>query len=99
MEKELVRLRQDLETTSHEHKTFKKGATNYSGLQEAHKKFSLELAKLQADLEVAQRAYDKLQSSSSMRWFLCGAGFIVFGWLLGFMISGRRRKRPTELHR
>jgi SH3 domain protein len=99
MEKELASLHQDLESTSNKFETLKMGAKNYLGLQEAHAKLSTELPKLRKELEEVQRTYDELQSSAKMRWFLYGAGVMVFGWFLGLITGGRRRRRSSEVYR
>ena len=99
LENELTTLEQNIKDINHKHKTLKKEATNYIGLQKAHKKLSLELPELKANLEEAQKAYDELQSSDSMLWFLYGAGVIISGWFLAFTVSGRRRRRSSQIYR
>ena len=99
LEKELASLQQDLQSTSTKFETLKKGAKNYLGLQQAHKKLSSELPKLREELEEVQRTYDKLQSSTKMRWFLYGAGVMVFGWILGRITGGRRRRQSSQVYR
>jgi SH3 domain protein len=99
LEKELASLQQDLQSTSNKLETLKKGAKNYLGLQEAHEKLSAELPKLREELEEAQRTYDELQSSTKMRWFLYGAGVMVFGWILGRLTGGRQRRPSSQVYR
>ena len=99
LEKELASLQQDLQSTSNKLETLKKGAKNYLGLQEAHEKLSAELPKLREELEEAQRTYDELQSSTKMRWFLYGAGVVVFGWILGRLTGGRQRRPSSQVYR
>mgnify|MGYP003565465403 CR=1 FL=1 len=98
LEKESASLQQNLESTSNEFEALKMGAKNYLGLQKAHEKLSTELPKLREELEGVQRRYDKLQSSTKMRWFLYGAGVMVLGWILGLIMGGRRR-RSSEIYR
>jgi SH3 domain protein len=99
LEKESASQQQNLESTSKKLEALKMGAKNYLGLQKAHEKLSTELPELREELEEMQRTYDKLQSSTKMRWFLYGAGVIMLGWILGFMIGGRRRRRSSEVYR
>ena len=99
LEKELASLQQNLESTSDKFEALKMGAKNYLGLQEAHEKLSAEFPKLREELEEVQKTYDELQSSAKMRWFLYGAGVMVFGWILGLTIGGRRRRRSSEVYR
>jgi SH3 domain protein len=99
VEKELASLKENLETSSKEYETLKKGSTNYLGLQEAHEKLASELPELKAKVAQAQRTYDKLQSSSNMRWFLYGAGVMTLGWIVGLIMGGRRRRRSKDIFR
>jgi SH3 domain protein len=99
IETESASLKENLETTSKEYEALKKGSKNYLGLQEAHEKLASELPELKARLAQAQRTYDKLQSSSNMRWFLCGAGVMTLGWIVGLIMGGRRRRRSSDIYR
>ena len=98
-EEQLAAQRKELEVTFLEYDTLKKGAAKYLGLQEAHVKISSELPKLKAELEKAQQAYDKLQSSAKMRWFLYGAGVMTLGWIVGLIMGGWRRRRSSKVYR
>jgi hypothetical protein len=95
----LAAQRKELEVTFLEYDTLKKGAAKYLGLQEAHVKISSELPKLKAELEKAQQAYAKLQSSAKMRWFLYGAGVMTLGWIVGLIMGGWRRRRSSKVYR
>lgn len=99
LEKELASLQRDLQSTSTKFEALKKGAKNYLGLQQAHEKLSSELPKLREELEEVQRTYDELQSSTKMRWFLYGAGVMVFGWILGRITGGGRRRQSSQVYR
>ena len=98
LEKELASFNQDLEAAKKDYEALKKGARNYSGLQEAQEKLASELPELKARLARAQTAYDKLQSSTKMRWFLYGAGVMTLGWIVGLIMSGRRRRRSSDIY-
>ena len=98
LEKELASFDQDLEAAKKDYEALKKGARNYSGLQEAQEKLASELPELKARLARAQTAYDKLQSSTKMRWFLYGAGVMTLGWIVGLIMSGRRRRRSSDIY-
>ena len=98
LEKELASFNQDLEAAKKDYEALKKGARNYSGLQEAQEKLASELPELKARLAKAQAAYDKLQASTKMRWFLYGAGVMTLGWIVGLIMSGRRRRRSSDIY-
>lgn len=98
LEKELASFNQDLEAANKDYEDLKKGARNYSGLQEAQERLASELPELKARLAKAQKAYDKLQSSTKMRWFLYGAGVMMLGWIVGLIMGGRRRRRSSDIY-
>jgi len=93
LEKKLASIKKDLEGIREEYETLKKGAANYSGLQGAQERLASELPELEARLAETKRAYERLQSSSDMRWFLYGAGVMTIGWFAGLIMGGRRRRR------
>jgi SH3 domain protein len=98
LEKELASFNQDLEAANKDYEALKKGARNYSGLQEAQEKLASELPGLKARLAKAQKDYDKLQSSTKMRWFIYGAGVMALGWIVGLIMGGRRRRRSSDIY-
>jgi SH3 domain protein len=98
LEKQLQINRQELEALRQEYEALKKGAANYIGLKKAFEKLQLEVPQIKTRLEESQNSHDELQSSSSIRWFLTGAGVLVLGWILGLIMSGRRR-RSSEIYR
>ena len=98
LEKELQVNRQELEALRQEYEALKKGSTNYIGLKKAFEKLQSEVPQIKTRLGEIQNSHDELQSSSSIRWFLTGAGVLVLGWILGLIMSGRRR-RSSEIYR
>ncbi len=98
LEKQLQINRQELEALRQEYEALKKGSANYIGLKKAFEKLQSEVPQIKARLEEGQRSHDKLQSSSNISWFLTGAGVLVVGWILGLIMSGRRR-RSSEIYR
>jgi len=77
-------LRQDATTTE-----FLETREKYADLQRAH-------AEAQQRLAALNDAYTSLKSSTRLTWFLCGAGVILLGWLLGMTSErwrGHRRRR------
>jgi SH3 domain protein len=99
LEKQLEAQGKELEVTRQEYDALRKGASNYIGLQEAHEKLASELPELKAKLAEAQKAHDKLESRTNMRWFLYGAGTMVLGWILGNVMGSRRKRRSSEIYR
>ncbi len=60
----------------------------YTALQQAH-------AEVQQQLTVLTEAHTALRNSTRLLWFLCGAGVILIGWVLG-MTSARWRGRRRQ---
>lgn len=97
--KQVDALGQELETIRKDYDALKMGAANYSGLQKAYEKLKSDLPQVKAKLAEVQSAHNELQSSTSLRWFLAGAGAIVIGWILGRVLGGRRLRRSKEIYR
>lgn len=103
---ETARLKKDLETTQrelqslrHEHETLKKGATEYLSLKSSFDQLTTDADQARERLTEVQQGYENLRSSTNIHWFLSGAGVLVFGWLLGLVMSRTKRRRATELYR
>ena len=103
---ETARLKKDLETTQrelqslrHEYETLKKGATEYLSLKSSFDQLTTDATQARERLTEVQQGYENLKSSTNVHWFLSGAGVLVFGWLLGLVMSRTKRRRATELYR
>ncbi|UCG13372.1 MAG: TIGR04211 family SH3 domain-containing protein [Deltaproteobacteria bacterium] len=89
---------QELQGVRQEYETLKKGAANYLELKTAYENLTSEAQQRKDQLEKVQEAYEHLKLSTSLRWFLSGAGVLILGWLLGLSM-GRMRKRPVDAYR
>jgi len=103
---ETGRLKKDLETTQrelqslrHEYETLKKGATEYLSLKSSFDQLTTDANQARERLTEVQQGYENLKFSTNIHWFLSGAGVLVFGWLLGLVMSRTKRRRATELYR
>jgi SH3 domain protein len=97
--KDLETTQQELQSLRHEHEKLKKGAAEYLSLKSSFEKLTTDASQVREQLTEVQQGYENLKSSSSINWFLSGAGVLVLGWLLGLVMSRTRRRRATELYR
>ena len=104
LHEENSRLRKELASCTTERSTL---ADKYQTLtadpnNPVHAKTALEEAQrqvqdLQAKLATAQIEITVLKKNESIKWFLVGSGVLVFGWLLGKLGNGGRKKKPSLL--
>lgn len=99
LKKDLETTRQELESVRQEYETLKKGATEFLSLKTSFEKLTTDANQVRVQLAEVQRGYDYLKSATSIRWFLSGAGVLIFGWLLGLIMAQTRRRRVSELYR
>ncbi len=66
---------------------------NYQSLLQEKRMLNNELEQKTQGFEEVQRAYENSDASNKLRWFLCGAGVLLIGWLLGFWRGRMRRRR------
>ena len=91
--------RRELKALRKDYEALKKGAANYLGLKNAFEKLTLEARQAREGLDDVQKAHKKLKSSSSIRWFISGAGVLILGWLVGLSMGRMRRRRSSEIYR
>lgn len=104
LHEENTRLRKELAACTTERSTL---ADKYQTLtadpnNPIHTKTALEEAQrqvqdLQANLAAAQIEITVLKKNESIKWFLVGSGVLMFGWLLGRLGNGRRKKKTSLL--
>ncbi len=90
---------QDLQTVRQEYEELKNSSTNYLSLKMAYENLQDETRKAKAKLEELEKAYGKLKMSTSIRWFLSGAGVLILGWLLGSSMAKIRRRRTSDYYK
>ena len=93
--------KQEIASVRQEYENLKKGATEYVSLKSAFAAVTAEAKEAKEKLQEIQQGYTDLKSSAALKWFLAGVGAIMFGWLLGFLMSSirRRRRRDSGLYR
>jgi SH3 domain protein len=93
--KELENTLASLEKVTNEYETLKKGSADFLALQAEHEATQTELSKTRDSLELITAKYDELKSSERKKWFLIGAGVILFGILVGVILGRREKKRKS----
>jgi SH3 domain protein len=89
----------ELQTIRGQYGELKKGAANYLDLKMAYENLQSSARQNKTRLEDVQKAYKDLKFSTSIRWFLSGAGVLVLGWLVGLSMGRMRRRRSSDLYR
>lgn len=99
LKKELEGGKQQLASVRQEYESLKKGATEYLNLKSAFGEATAEAREAKEKLQDIQKGYNDLKTSAAIKWFLAGVGALMFGWLLGFLMSRTRRRRDSGLYR
>jgi SH3 domain protein len=99
LKKELEGGKQELASVRQEYESLKKGATEYLSLKSAFGEATAEAKEAKEKLQDIQQGYTDLKTSTAIKWFLAGAGALIFGWLLGFGMASMRRRRATGIYR
>lgn len=70
-------------------------ASDYLSLKRNYEKTAKQLAEAQKKAAQYEKALKKIAFRNDIKWFLSGAGVLVFGFLIGF---SARPRRKTSLH-
>ena len=90
---------QDLQTVRRDFEELKNSSTNYLNLKMAYENLQGETRKTKAKLDELENAYGKLKISTSIRWFLSGAGVLFLGWFVGSSMARIRRRRSSDYYK
>ncbi|MBL4743636.1 MAG: TIGR04211 family SH3 domain-containing protein [Cycloclasticus sp.] len=92
---ELKKLNTDL---SQELNSLKETASNAVQILEERNQLQQRVVTIERELESVKRENDTLKSSDAQDWFLVGAGVLLFGILLGFILPklGWRKKTSWQ---
>ena len=99
LERQLESEQQTLQALRREYEELKNSASNYLNLKMAYENLQSDSRQNKARLDELQEAYKKLKLSSSIRWFLSGAGVLLLGGLLGSSMARMRRRRSGDYFR
>jgi SH3 domain protein len=99
LKKELEGGKRELASVRQEYEALKKGATEYLSLKSAFAEVTGEAKEAKEKLQDIQQGYKDLKTSTAIKWFLAGVGALMFGWVLGFVMSRIRRGRASGIYR
>jgi len=92
---ELENAKQKLTQASRSYGDLKKESAGYLQLKTNYEKAVARLSEANKHTEKYQKALEKIEFRNDIKWFLSGAGVLVFGFLIG--LSARPR-RKSSLH-
>jgi len=87
--------RKKLQKTSNDYEALKRGSKKFLELQSKFKASSSNLAKQTKKADKLEDELTKILWNQNIKWFLSGAGVLIFGFIIGF--STRRQRRRSSL--
>ncbi len=70
---------------------------NIVTLKKNYEKQLMEINNLKKEVAVLKRENSDLKNDENIRWFIAGSGVLLLGWLIGFSIGRRNRRRSPSL--
>ncbi len=92
LQTKLVASQAALTKTSNDYQTLQKEAKNVVAITKQRDQLRTTNQELTTTVANLEKESDSLLISGSIKWFLAGAGVLFFGWMIGKMSSGRRRR-------
>lgn len=104
---EAVRREQELVTTlqktamslnklEKEHESLKNRSAEYLKLEAQYKATHSKLETIQREFEGITENYERLRSSQRNKWYMTGAGVLLFGLIVGLVLGRKQRKRQSS---
>lgn len=104
---EAVRREQELATTlqktamslnklEKEHESLKNRSAEYLKLEAQYKATHSKLETIQREFEGITENYERLRSSQRNKWYMTGAGVLLFGLIVGLVLGRKQRKRQSS---
>ncbi len=91
----LENAKQKLTQASRSYGDLKKESAGYLQLKTNYEKAVAQLSEAKKNVEKYQKALEKIEFRNDIKWFLSGAGVLVFGFLIG--LSARPRRKSSLL--
>jgi len=92
LETELGQQQTNLKELSQSYETLKKESSEFLTIQKEYKKSAADLAKQIKKATEMEAELRKLRLNHNIKWFLIGAGVLLFGFLIGFSAKRQRRR-------
>jgi len=76
----------------------KEDSKNVVALRVDLEKQALDLERLKKEVTVLKQENSELKSDQNVKWFLAGGGVLFLGWIIGFFLGSRGKRRPSLLY-
>jgi SH3 domain protein len=76
----------------------KGGSVNYLKLKSEFDSAKSSLASAQENIQTMIQENENLKLSQNVHWFVAGALVLVFGWFMGWVTTGRRKKKKGSYY-
>ena len=96
LQREAKRLTNENQSLSKELTSIKKTAANALNLDSENKKLSKDFLSLERNHQLLQQQSEALKDRREKDWFIAGAGVLIVGMILGFVIPKMRFKKKNS---
>ncbi|MFW6323845.1 MAG: TIGR04211 family SH3 domain-containing protein [Desulfovibrionales bacterium] len=97
LKKTLEKTQNELESVSTDYRSLRQDAANVMELKKEYASTQEQLNAMTSKVSVLSTENKELKSSSSLRWFLSGAGVVFGAWLFGFIMGRVQRRRRSSI--
>ena len=70
---------------------------NIVTLKQKYEKQVMEINNLKKEVAVLKSENSDLKNDQNIRWFMAGSGVLLLGWLIGYSLGRRNRRRTSSL--
>ncbi len=77
--------------------SLKEDAADVIYVKQALSETAEELQEVKHKYTIAQQENEHLRDNSRIKWFLAGGGILIVGWIIGFITTRGRKRRPSLL--
>ena len=77
--------------------SLKEDAADVIYVKQALSETAEELQEIKHKYNIAEQENEHLRDNSRIKWFLAGGGILIVGWIIGFITTRGRKRRPSLL--
>ena len=97
IEQENKRLTRELEESRKNFETLEAASQDVVATLDANRALTAKNKQLSQALKQAETQNSRLFKTGMIKWFLAGVGVLLLGWLIGLMLSSKRRRHGSLL--
>jgi len=97
LEKELQENKTALAKTQEDYNNLKSDSAEYLKLKAEYQQLKEQYEKKEQELNTMTAEHEKLLFSNKIKWFLSGTAVFIVGWLIGFIMRSKSRRRSFYL--